>query len=135
MKASGNGRFEIRFDTYFQMLNILNKYTHAYKKDINKTFKTKTYDLSDYEEIKTNLMKYAMIEEKDMNREISFTPDEDGKHVLVSFPFDRQVVNILKELPKEKREYNSDKRQWKIESTALDCVKEKIEKLKSFKFV
>jgi hypothetical protein len=41
----------------------------------------------------------------------------------------------LKELPKEKREYKSDNRQWKIESTALDCVKEKIEKLKSFKFV
>jgi hypothetical protein len=59
------------------MHNILNKYTHAFKKDPSKTFKTKTYDLSDYEEIKTNLMKYAMIEEKDMNREISFTPDED----------------------------------------------------------
>jgi hypothetical protein len=74
------------------------------KKTLTKHSKTKTYDLSDYEEIKTNLMKYAMIEEKAMNREISFTPDEDGKHVLVSFPFDRRVVNILKELPKGKRE-------------------------------
>jgi hypothetical protein len=67
-------------------------------------------------------MKYAMIEDNDMNRELSFTPDGDGKHILFSFPFDRQVVNILKELTKEKREYNSDKRQWKIESTDLDCV-------------
>jgi hypothetical protein len=57
-------------------------------------------------------MKYAMIEDNDMNRELSFTPDGDGKHVLFSFSFDRQVVNILKELTKEKREYNSDKRQW-----------------------
>jgi hypothetical protein len=45
-----------------------------------------------------------LIEEKDMNREISLTPDEDGKHVKVSFPFDKQVVNILKEQPKEKSE-------------------------------
>jgi hypothetical protein len=98
MKAYGNGRFEIRFDTYFQMLNILNKYTHAYKKDINKTFKTKTYDLSDYEEIKTNLMKYAMIEEKDMNREISFTPDEDEKSFVkqTTFIYNKEKLNKFK---------------------------------------
>ena len=67
-----------------------------------------------------------MIEEKDMNREISFTPDEDGKHVLVSFPFDRQVVNILKELPKEKRDTIVTKDNGKLNQLPLIVSRKKL---------
>ncbi len=67
-----------------------------------------------------------MIQDNHMNRELSFTPEGDGKHVLFSFPFNRQVVNILKVLHKKNAKTIVTKVNGKLNQLPLIVLRKKL---------
>ena len=122
---SGKGRFEIHFDSYNDMKTILSKYRYKYNHDT----KTNSYSCNDYVNIKNDLMRVAMIKEIEYLEEMKLRQSIDNKKVILQFQYDSNVIQILKEIPKEAREYNTETKDWIIDAIFED-VKLKIQKLK-----
>ena len=76
-----------------------------------------------------------MIKEIEYLEEMKLRQSIDNKKVILQFQYDSNVIQILKEIPKEAREYNTETKEWIIDAIFEEDVKLKIQKLNKFKFV
>ena len=122
-------RFEISYDTMKEVTSVLSKYRGRYNR-INKHW---SYDMIDYEGIKKELMILAVIKEKPRETTVNMVSDAETKKTTITFEYDTQVIDIIKSIPKESREYVPETKSWRIESAYEDEVRDKINNLKNYK--
>ena len=89
--------------------------------------------LSKYRGIKKELMILAVIKEKPRETTVNMVSDAETKKTTITFEYDTQVIDIIKSIPKESREYVPETKSWRIESAYEDEVRDKINNLKNYK--
>ena len=122
-------RFEVSYDTMKEITNVLSKYRGRY----NRMNKQWSYDMIDYEGIKKDLTSLAVLKEKPRESTVYMVTEAENKKTTITFEYDTHVIDIIKSIPKECREYVPETKSWRIDTCYEDEVRDKINNLKHYK--
>lgn len=85
-----------------------------------------------------NAMQYAMNNDLIINEiftKVDIMVKERGDEVFLKFQYDKDIVDAIKEIDREDRDWNGQFKFWAIKSKHLNSLKEKLKSIANFKLV